>query len=275
MQKNFSQNEKIFKISDQIIKFFISPEILGIKSLNFVRNIHKSRNEKVTFNILRRLSLFIYSQFFSFKKINNKKVDTIFLSHFTDVRLKSKVVDNYHGEISKKLKKNFFTLFINHTTINPFVVKRKLYKNQEILPHYLNFFDEIKIKFKVSLKFLKIFFQILFIKHINNKTKILSLIYSRANINSACNGIRIAMLVEKFIFFYNPSNLVITFEGHFYERCIIHILKKKFKNLRIIGNQFTIFRKNQHGLLRNLKLKNFNPDLIISKNFFLLIYLKK
>ena len=57
--------------------------------------------------------------------------------------------------------------------------------------------------------------------------------------------------------------VLITFEGHAWERVLIKALKDMNNNLKIGAYQFSSTTKYQHSIFRKLK-KNYNPDIIFT-----------
>lgn len=78
------------------------------------------------------------------------------------------------------------------------------------------------------------------------------------------NNIRLKIQLEKLINIYYPKILVVSFEGHCWEKIVFNICKSikgaviktvAYQHAGVIDNQFSINRKYK---------KNYNPDYIIT-----------
>lgn len=78
----------------------------------------------------------------------------------------------------------------------------------------------------------------------NNKKKLfLQEASSFSNIASCVTNLRTLDQFSKIIDRYNPKKIIITYEGHSWEKIVIEYVKKNFPQTKIIGFQFSFLKK--------------------------------
>tara|TARA_Y100001970_G_scaffold23488_1_gene27650 strand:+ start:31116 stop:32630 length:1515 start_codon:yes stop_codon:yes gene_type:complete len=201
--------------------------------------------------------------------ITNKKIDILFVSHLLNHSQIGSEKDFYFGNIPNDLKKNGYNSLIsliNHSGREVDYLSEQWSSRSKIpriiLSKSLDFLNEIKIIINVSKESLRLF---LFSKKQDSKLKKNLFIKSSQECLShrSIINLRISFQIKKIISKYNPKILIITHEGHSYERLIFFEARKYNKDIKCIGYQHAIIFKFQHAICRNLK-QNYNPDVILT-----------
>ena len=79
------------------------------------------------------------------------------------------------------------------------------------------------------------------------------------------SSLRLTNLILKFIKENNPKMILITLEGHAWEKVITRKLREKYPNLIIAGYQFSVISQNTNSLFLKLD-KQYEQDFIFTKN---------
>tara|TARA_B100000131_G_scaffold71648_1_gene67986 strand:- start:694 stop:2052 length:1359 start_codon:yes stop_codon:yes gene_type:complete len=248
---------------------------LNSKNSDFIS--HSINKINSAYNIQNR-------QNFSFYKFINKVYKYTFDHHQLDESLKKNSVDillisNFLGyesiyndlyfgklnEIFKKKKIKSKKIYRNFSNINISSFTKKNYKNH-VLGKRLNLSEEFK---NLSLLFKEILNFIFTKKYnsINNQIKIFDFF-------SILKNLRQVNQLMKCVYKLKPKMVIFTFEGHAWERLFNYQIKSLDKNIKTVGYQFSVIKKNQIGIFRNLK-KKYNPDYIATTGSITKNYLKK
>jgi len=230
---------------------------------NIFFNLFKHVSQTLTLLIL---SIIRKEKFFFGNKIA-KNVDILFISHLTNINQLSDKNDFYYGsliyDLVKKTKLKPLVALINHTWIQEKNIKESFNNsnyNKIILSRTVNFF----IEFKHILMLLR--------EGINLKNNIKNGYKKRTISNHNCfNAISMSSLmamrtyyqIKKILEEKKPKYLIITYEGHAWERLAFYAAKSINKNIQCIGYQHSVLFPNQNAIFRNLN-ENFNPDIIFT-----------
>ena len=214
-------------------------------------------------------SIFKRKHFFNFFKSKIKKIDILYISHFLNKSQVGNKDDFYFGNIPDNLKNmgyNSLIALINHTGNESdslsAIWNKKNFVPRIILSRTINFFDEMKIF--ISLKKESIRLKKLAKKEKSTlKRNILfrsseECITSRSMIN-----LRIAFQINKLVSRFKPKVLIITHEGHAFERVIFANARQANSNIYCIGYQHAIIFRLQNSVFLKLKDK-FNPNEILT-----------
>ncbi len=242
---------------------------------NLLNNIITRIKNLIIIFIIIISSLFKFDRFYRKKNITNKKIDILFVSHLLNKFQVGEKKDFYFENISNDLHKvgyNSIIALINHSGEEADFLSQKWNTNniipRIILSKTLNFIDEIKVFFNVFKESYR-----LLLNSNKQKSNFIKNLFIKSSIECLSHrsiiNLRISFQIKKIISNYNPKFLIITHEGHSYERLIFYEAKKLNKNIICIGYQHAIIFKFQHAICRNLK-NGFNPDIIMTsgKNGF-------
>ncbi len=197
----------------------------------------------------------------------NGKLDVLFVSHLLNQSQIGKTNDFYFSDIAEKLQANGIrTAFalIDHITYS----KTNDYSWPEnssfrfILPSRRGFLYEAAMVFSALKEGLRLIW-----KSNNCSDKLLKKIFYTAGIESlkgeSILSVRIGRQIQGLVFKYRPSAVVVTYEGHSWERAVFGELSYlNYPVLKIAYQHATIFRL-QHAAIRPLHPR-YNPDVILT-----------
>ncbi len=192
--------------------------------------------------------------------------DVLFVSHLTNEEFIGEDHDFYFHDIPGKLVAEDISVtvaLINHVKLCD---EKKLISwktnpvPRVVLDTTLTFLDELKIKFTQ-------------LKAICNLKKIMSELETPEFLrNQAClqmispetiNALRISKQIRLLVSKTNSKYLVITYEGHAWERLVLHEVRKMNPEILCIAYQHAPIIKYQHASLRNLST-SYNPDILLT-----------
>ena len=199
------------------------------------------------------------------KKNLPRDVDVLIVSNLININNLNKNDDFYFGNLQQDLIKsgiNCHSIFRNFTRHSVNQIRKKSKIN---VHHYLDDFDTLKCEIKYFFiaigEFLKFKFNIIN----TNKIKKYKKLFSFFNFLTGISSLRFSNLIINFIKKNPPKIILITLEGHSWERVLSYKLKEKFSNLIVIGYQFSVISKNTNSLFLKLG-NNFETDFIFTKN---------
>lgn len=279
--------KKLLKNCDKIlIKLGQRKYIYYLSSIFVTKyNINNKSNvffKERLFNFIRSIKSYIFyiihenNSYYSKSSIFNKKYDIIFISNKISQNKKEFYKDQYFGKIREKLLKKKLEILIIYrnftSTSSKYLFGRfNLKKNEILLSKTESVYKEL-IFFIIAIKeFLIIRFIIFFgiIKFDKNFISYLSL----SKFLSICSNLRQVNQIKEIIKKCNPRSVVITWEGHAWERALISELKKEIK-LNTAGYQFTPVN-NSHNSMFKIYKKYYNPDYILTSGKILTNYFIK
>ena len=290
---NEKQFSELCKICDNILT---SPQIsdsrVGISWLHVIREhpVFLSKYQRL-FNLGNRLEVII----FYFKKLLQysfswvkqialsihgralltdessefpSKIDILFVSHYLNTSLSGNDEDFYFGKLPYEISSFGYTsviALINHTNEHESYISSK-WKNSKIkrviFSKTLGFLGDIKILKNLVLEsnylsklakrenpgLFKLILRQASIEALSSSTRNTLVIYSQ-----------IAALIKKL----NPRVILITHEGHSWERLAFAAARDINPLIKCIGYQHSALFRMQHAIKRKLDHK-FNPDLILT-----------
>jgi hypothetical protein len=267
-----SEYIKIVKFSSFFIKkYWYAKYINFFNPLKFhpanLENYLSLKKKKYFFFFLKTLKYFTNSFFdyFIVQSYNLKKTsyDVIVFSNIINEQKKYSINNDYYfGGISNKIINNL-VVYRNFTKDNSQIIKKKFLDKNVIILNKKNF---ILNELKYILYFIIIYFKIKidYINQKDNKKKIfLKEASSFTNVASCLTNLRTLDQISKIIKKYNPKKIIITYEGHSWEKIVINYIKKNCSEIKIVGYQFSFLKKEDSLLLMNLP-KFFYPDEILT-----------
>lgn len=232
---------------------------------NYFENINYHNRDKSNLN-LKILSflknLILETKNFKLSDYQKSGCDILIISHLINSKHLNNSNDFYFGDLEKRLnKKNIrtFSVYRNFTNKSYKELYPKLSKNKILLSKITNFFNEIFFFKKLISEyfFIKKHYQIPRIK--NLKSNFLSLLSFRTIVSN----LRLSYQIKSLVKILKPKLILITFEGHAWERVLIKTIKGMRLNIKLGAYQFTSTTKYQHSIFRKLK-KEYNPDLVLT-----------
>lgn len=192
-----------------------------------------------------------------------KKLDVLYISHLLSSSQIRSENDAYYGPIPSITHENGYKsgiVYIDHGALASIknILSFNKDKNIFILPSVSNFKTELKIlytAFDISISLLQARFNHRF------DTKIIREAMLEALTPETCNAIRIQTQMDAIIEEASPNKIVLTWEGHAWERLVSALTKTKDRNIRCIAYQHAIISRLQHSSRRSLGTI-YDPDLI-------------
>ena len=259
----------LFKYSNKI-------SVIAYSRLHIIKNhpelnhIYINKNKK---RINQKNTFFKIFSFFKDILISNsnayfkekKKVNVLILSSLVNINHLNHNDDFYFGKIQKKLNKIKLSSKIILRNFTKYSEK-KLFQNLKLNKVILSNRTIYVFEFIYLLIALKEYFRFFFFIKKNKINKFKNFFTFKSFIDIIYN-FRLSSQIIYLIRIYRPKYLIITFEGHAWERVLISKIRTKFKNIKIYAYQFSTITKNHHSLFRPLG-KKFDPDCIFSTNKF-------
>ena len=201
------------------------------------------------------------------KELSNK-IDVLFVSHLLNGSQAGRRDDFYFGDLPDKLVSNGYTAvitLINHSGQDAQKLAYQWNANavpRVILCSSLRFFQEMALHRRLKIES----FRLRKLSKQNDQGLFRSIL-ERASDEALSGGshtaLRIAsqigMLVEKL----QPDAIVVTHEGHAWERVAFATARRSKPGVRCIGYQHAAVFRLQHAIRRNLS-PQFNPDHILT-----------
>ncbi len=209
-------------------------------------------------------SIFNNKYWHTAKDINQS--DVLFVSHLTNEKLIGEDDDFYFHDLPSQLENKNISVavaLINHIKLSD-SKKLKPWRDNAVkrlvLDNTLNLLAELKIlftQFNSVLRLKKIMLEL-------NTSRLFRMqayiqMISPETINALRISKQIALLASK----TNTKYLVITYEGHAWERLVFYEARKVNPNIKCIGYQHAPIIKHQHASQRNLS-PSYNPDIVLT-----------
>ena len=210
-------------------------------------------------NIIKILTIFLINIFKKKIKNNYKKKDFIFVSHFlNEIQIKNKKENDYYfSHVIKNIKSKSTLVLFNH-------LKKNYYSRDKfILNLNTSLFYEIKIIKELVQQLFRFNTKCLNKDKSKFAKKFLLFIYTNILSVDTLNNVRIYYQFLNIIKKVRPKKIIVTFEGHAFERNIFLATKKINSKIETIGFHHSIPFKNQFAYTLNLK-NNSNPDIIFA-----------
>lgn len=226
------------------------------------KNYHKKKNVYFKKILKYLLNLFFEKKNYNLSELQKKGCDVLILSNIINEKHLNIKDDFYFGDIENKLNNSgfkTFTILRNFTKLTNSELNLKLKKNKILLFKSTYFLLELILFLKAMREFFLIKKKYTFPNIKNLKNNFLSLLSFRTIITNLrfCHQVRNIVQITK------PSLLIITFEGHAWERVLIKMIKMINSKTKIAAYQFTSLTKNQYSVFRKLN-EGYNPDLILT-----------
>lgn len=233
-------------------------------------------------NVIKRIMKALINhkkKYHSLTQLPTTPVDFLFVSHLMNESNLDQEEDIIYGNIPIKLNEKGYTvviIFINHTTISEKRIKKKC-KNYKIpkiiLKNLISASEEIRIFFKLRKESARL--SACLGKETNGlKNRFLSRASQEALSPATHENLRIYNQFNAIISELQPSSIIITHEGHAWERMIFSAARQKNTNIKLFGYQHSALFRLQHAVCRKLNYY-YNPDKILTSGQASKIQLKK
>lgn len=198
---------------------------------------------------------------------NYEKVDILFVSHLLNSSHVGKEYDFYFADIPKKLEVHGITsamALINHIpdTREMDLAWKTAQTQRFVLSESIGLFREFVLYISSLRESVKIRKEARRMESSLKRNVALHAAIEARN-GSALYSLRIGRQVEKLIHKLNPTAVIVTFEGHAWERIVFADARKAKPGILCIGYQHAVIFRLQHAACRNLSPR-FNPDVILT-----------
>lgn len=207
-------------------------------------------------------SIFIFENNF-YKNLPN--VDCVLVSHFLSKNNLGSSEDFHFRHLHDVLleKNCSVNIFLhNHTKISTKIIENSW--NNSLVPRYVAPNNtNLKNEINILMGGIKVFLYYI-LKKINKKNiinRINTIAGLEAISNSSLSAERFSRSLQRFVISVNPKYIIFTFEGHSWERLLIHKIRALNKNIICIGFVHTTLFPHQHASLVSCS-KEFMPDHI-------------
>ena len=197
-----------------------------------------------------------------------KKCDIILISHFISESQINQDGDNYFGSLSKQLNErglNTVTVLINHTSLNPEYIECRWkggYDGFLLLRNLWSFRYELRLAARVIGESVY-----LFRKSKRESISVVRRVLMRASIEAISGGTRATLRLEEqvknIVEQYKPKAVMLTYEGHAWERIAFAAARRQLPKVQCIGFQHVPLFRLQHALTRRL-YGPYDPDVIMT-----------
>ena len=198
----------------------------------------------------------------------SRTCDFVFVSHLVNHAHIGQPNDFYYGDVPNELARHGHSVaivLINHTgaPINDFPeVWRSSSVNRIILNKSLNFFAEVLLRRRAARESQRL-------TAMRNSLRPLRIRWIAANsaieavAGSTIANMRIASQISKVTELLRPKVMVVTHEGHAFERVIFASAREAMPEVCCVAYQHSALFRLQHSIRRNLSAP-YNPDYILA-----------
>ena len=223
--------------------------------------LRKKNPQKLNLRYLFNLLLFYGDKKnFICKDKDRVKTDILIISNIISKHNFTK--DVYFGNLDRLLNINNIKnikVFRNFTDKRSSKISQLLKKKQILLSKRVDYVTEFKF---LLLTFREYLIFIFLDKYRNIKNFI-----GISDFTSIPANLRLINQIDKVLTVSKPKIIIFTYEGHAWERLLINLCKKKYKNMITVGYQFSAIKSDQVGIFRKLK-DNYNPDFLGTSGSF-------
>lgn len=232
-------------------------------------------------NVASAFSHLIRSFFFGSKsKIElGQTINVLLISHLLSEADFSKKDDFYYGDLAVKLRNHgisSLTTYIDYTKTKLLDLNAKKIDRDDfrlIYPKVLSIKEELIIYTQAAIDFLRILKHNFFTKScLDRRIAIYAAVHALSG--ATISALRLAYSIKKVVKSTRPDIIVVTYEGHSWERIAFFSARSVDSNILCVGYQHATLLNMQHSLARGLD-KKFNPDLILTSGEIALDKLKK
>lgn len=280
------QYQKLCEYSDRILKSEASTAVTKAIPWLHVVNPHPTTQEKYRglwdrnqkneyLSLFRSIGRFIKNIFVSSplpKYISShpdmRQTDLLIMSHLVSKSHIGADLDFYFGDIGIELKSNNISaqiLLMNHTGENP----KKIIASwgdkvvpRLILPNRLLLISEFLLLYRLAKEAISLYNASFF-----ETDKILCDTYkmaAQAAISyESISALRFLQQFEQLVSLVKPKAVLVTMEGHAFERLAFHAARKINPRIKCFGYQHAILFPHQHAVKRALG-DTYDPDIIFT-----------
>lgn len=198
-----------------------------------------------------------------------ENVDVLFISHLVNQAHIGQESDFYYGDCANKIVENngsaVFAL-VNHIPASNIVDVQNKWSGSLVPRFILSGSLTFKSELKLFLRLFKEYLQLR--KNASNEAdefqrKVLKRASYEALSGTTRNTLRIASQIKLLVEKIKPRKIIITYEGHAWERLVFASARAAKSDIECIGYQHAVLFRLQHSIRRNLS-REYNPDKILT-----------
>lgn len=241
---------------------------LDLLTTSKVQLLKKLARSKVLFLI--RIAKTLFSKCKPWHSVGEmpKKCDILIISHIVNSSFTQQKGDFYFGNVATELKQSGIIpviALINSSNEDSAVLAnnwRKANTSRIIFSSFLNTLTEIQIYFGIKFQSQRInkLAQI-------NKNKFEKKLFERAAVEAYSDGtffaVRLGEQIKKLVKLLQPEAIIVTYEGHSWERIAFSSARTVSPNIKCIGYQHSALFYMQHAIQRRLPLC-YEPNFIFT-----------
>lgn len=207
------------------------------------------------------------ANWFEAKELPND-VDVLFVSHLLTEAHAGQADDFYFGDLPSKLIEQGLSVvivLINHTVHSGASLVGKLDTSivpRLILSGSLGILDELILHRRLKKESLQLS-KLARMEPPGLKRKILARASEEARANTTRTTLRLGKQISALVAKLKPKAVIVTHEGHAWERVAFAAARSSHANVRCIGYQHAALFRLQHAIRRQLEPK-YNPDQILT-----------
>jgi hypothetical protein len=194
-------------------------------------------------------------------------IDVLFFSHLlnkSDIGIQR---DFYFGSLLEKCLEQTLSvamLLHNHSgcKVNSIVGKWPVNMPRILFDSTLSWQDEMSIRFRLK-KQSRILSQLSMLTSDEIKRRVTRLASTQALATHSIATLRFFLQAKKLIERIKPKTVVVTYEGHAWERLVFAAARQINPMIRCIGYQHSILYPRQHAAKRTIS-QNYDPDIILT-----------
>jgi hypothetical protein len=198
----------------------------------------------------------------------SNQTDILFISHLISAAHAGQASDFYYGELPDELARKEFSVsiaLINHTDLPGKSLVAKWGKPmvpRMIFTRSLDLQAEIALRRRLNRESLRLRSQAM-----NSDTEFLKKVLLQAS-QEALSGVsqsnlRLGEQISALVTKLKPKVIVVTYEGHAWERIAFSAARSVFPGIRCLAYQHAVLFRLQHAIQRNLA-EGLNPDAILT-----------
>jgi len=198
----------------------------------------------------------------------NGPVDVLFVSHLLSHADSGKATDFYFGDLPELIRaegRNVVVALIDHVGItDPSIVQRWAGNagTRVLLARSLDFWGELALFYRLRKESLR-----LAVTSKRQGSQLLGKVCARASQEAMAGGartaLRMSVQIGQLVATIKPKMMVVTYEGHAWERMVFAAARDALPNVQCVGYQHAALFRMQHSALRKLGAP-FDPDRIFT-----------
>jgi len=211
----------------------------------------------------RKILIALFTRRNALNTVKDNSVDLLFISHLLNYDKLSNESDFYFGEVARQYDATLIAL-IDHGRTS-FRIRSHISKDKKnpyvVLSNVLNIVDEISIFLRLRRVSAKLKREAKLDLGISKQVKLSA---SKAAMSqSSATNLRIGIQVSRLVARLNPKCIVLTYEGHAWERVVYDMVRAISPDIKCVGYQHAALFRLQHAFFLDFSTR-YKPDCILT-----------